>query len=310
MNNYLELCKETYYAGSPIISDSQYDALEAQLGEDRMGHKVSDSAVPHTHRMYSLQKVFVNEDTPPFKGGVETPKMDGAAISLLYNAKGHLVLGLTRGDGIKGEDITDKMLAWDQVPNALMTDGEILQITGEVVLPREIFNSRNKASGALGLKSVEEFVDRNCSFVAYNLAPMSMFADYMDAMFFLSAEDFTTILDKGLDRFPQDGKVFRIDNTDEYLNAGFTYKHPRGAYALKERSEGIETTILDVIWQVGKSGKVTPVAILEPIIIDDATISRATLNNVGFIRELGVDIGDRVMVERAGGIIPRIICKT
>ena len=90
---------------------------------------------------------------------------------------------------------------------------------------------------------------------------------------------------------------------------GYTSKHPRGAYALKERTAGIKTKILDVIWQTGKSGKVTPVAILEPIEIDGATVSRATLNNFGFIEALGVQIGDSVMVERAGGIIPRIIKK-
>ena len=90
---------------------------------------------------------------------------------------------------------------------------------------------------------------------------------------------------------------------------GFTSKHPRGAFAVKERSEGVKTTILDVIWDTGKTGKVTPVAILEPINIDGARVARATLNNPGFIEALGVGIGDSVMVERAGGIIPRIIGK-
>jgi DNA ligase (NAD+) len=310
MNNYLELCKKAYYEGYPIISDSQYDELERIRGEKDMGHSVSKSAIPHFERMYSLQKVFEGEDEVPFISSdiVETPKLDGAAISLLYDAGGNLVLGLTRGDGIKGEDITDKMLAWDHIPNSITCD-EITQVTGEVVLPREIFNSRNKASGALGLKSVKEFLERDCTFIAYGLSPIDQFLKYSEAMTWLFDMGFDEVTQGGWDHFPQDGTVHRIDNVERYEAAGFTSKHPKGAYALKKRSEGVITTLLDVKWQVGKSGKVTPVAVLDPIIIEDATVTRATLNNIGFIRELALEIGDQVKVERAGNIIPRIICK-
>ncbi len=311
MNKYLELCKKTYYDGHPIISDSQYDELERIYGDQDVGHNVSKSAIPHTQRMYSLQKVFEGEDTPPFTGSgiCVTPKMDGAAISLLYGREGNLLLGLTRGDGIKGEDITAKMLAWDQVPNTLDTKGEWKQVTGEVVLPRNILNARNKASGALGLKSVAEFLERKCTFVAYGLTPLHHSGYFASDMSFLAGKGFNTVFDDGLDKFPQDGVVYRLDENRRFEAAGFTSKHPKGAYALKVRTEGIETTLLDVKWQVGKSGKVTPVAILDPIVIEDATITKATLNNVGFIKELDLEIGDKVKVERAGGIIPRIICK-
>lgn len=311
MNKYLELCKKAYYNGYPIISDSQYDELERIYGTQPVGYSVSKSAVPHTFRMYSLQKVFEGEDEAPFQEGSScvTPKMDGAAISLLYNEEGKLVLGLTRGDGIKGEDITDKMLALEQVPNYMDTEGSIKQVTGEVVLPRKILNARNKASGALNLKSVDEFLERGCTFVAYGLSPVSEHGRYSYDMKYLAGQGFTTVLDSGLDIFPQDGKVVRLDKNGHYLREGFTSKHPRGAYAIKKRFQGVETTILDVIWQVGKSGKVTPVAILEPIVIDGATVSKATLNNIGFINNLGIEIGDSVKVERAGGIIPHIICR-
>ena len=107
--------------------------------------------------------------------------------------------------------------------------------------------------------------------------------------------------------FPNDGKVIRVDDNKEYSDLGYTSHHPRGAYALKTREEGIETTLLDVVWQTGKSGKVTPVAILDPIKIDDAVISRATLNNIAYIKSLNLEIGCRVKVIRAGKIIPRVI---
>ncbi len=90
---------------------------------------------------------------------------------------------------------------------------------------------------------------------------------------------------------------------------GFTSKYPRGAFALKERTEGVRTTLLDVVWQTGKTGKVTPVGIIKSVNIDGANVNRVTLNNPGFIEALGVQIGDDIMVERAGGIIPRVIQK-
>jgi DNA ligase (NAD+) len=90
---------------------------------------------------------------------------------------------------------------------------------------------------------------------------------------------------------------------------GYTAKHPRGAYAVKERGASVETRLLDVIWQTGKTGKVTPVAILEPVMIGDALVSRATLNNIAFIRALDIKIGDTVGVIRSGEIIPCITHK-
>lgn len=88
---------------------------------------------------------------------------------------------------------------------------------------------------------------------------------------------------------------------------GFTAHHPRGAFALKEQKEGVITTLLDVVWQVGKSGVVSPVAILEPILIGDATVSKATLHNIEYIRDLDLEIGCQVEVIRSGEIIPRVV---
>jgi DNA ligase (NAD+) len=121
---------------------------------------------------------------------------------------------------------------------------------------------------------------------------------------------FNTVKDPELHNiFPCDGIVYRLDNYSEFYAAGYTSKFPKGAYALKERGEAVETTLLAVEWQTGKSGKVTPVAILEPVLVGDALVSRATLNNIAFIRALDLRIGDTVGVVRAGEIIPQITHK-
>ena len=103
--------------------------------------------------------------------------------------------------------------------------------------------------------------------------------------------------------------MFRVNDTQVFQDLGYTAKHPRGAYAKKERAAHVETKLLDVEWQVGKSGKVTPVAILEPVYIGDALVSRATLNNPGFIEMLDLQIGDTVAIIRSGEIIPCILHK-
>ena len=101
--------------------------------------------------------------------------------------------------------------------------------------------------------------------------------------------------------------MWRIDDNTNYKNEGYTSHHPRGAFALKARKEAVVTTLKYVEWQVGKSGVISPVAILDPIEIEDAIISRATLHNIAYIRELDLEIGCQVQVIRSGDIIPRIV---
>jgi DNA ligase (NAD+) len=120
---------------------------------------------------------------------------------------------------------------------------------------------------------------------------------------------FNTCLSKAWDEFPQDGQVWRVANNEEWHELGHTSHHPRGSFAIKERKEGVVTKLLDVVWQVGKSGAVSPVAILEPCIIGEATVSRATLHNMGIIEELNLEIGCDVEVIRAGEIIPQIVAR-
>lgn len=311
IEQFLDSASKAYYAGSPFISDEQFDRLADSVGYNKVGAKQNERVEKHLYQMYSLQKYYEDEGQKrPLEGirDISTSvKLDGAAISLLY-VDGHLVRGLTRGDGVEGQLITDKLLATNIVPHFIDVQG-VVQITGEIVAPINIENSRNYAAGSLNLKDVNEFKTRALSFFAYGVYP-SLSETYRGDLKALRDCGFGVINEPDLDKiFPCDGVVFRVNNNAQFYEMGYTAKHPRGAYALKERAAHVETKLLDVEWQVGKSGKVTPVAILEPVYIGDALVSRATLNNPGFIEMLNLQIGDTVAVVRAGEIIPCIIHK-
>ena len=312
LEQYLNLASRAYYSGAPIISDDQFDRLAESIGYNAVGAKQHGNVERHVYQMYSLQKYYEDEDQKrPLDGItniVATAKLDGAAISLLY-VDGKLVRALTRGDGIEGQLITDKILSHKGlVPHTIALTG-IIQITGEIVAPSHIENSRNYAAGSLNLKDSSEFSTRALSFFAYGSQPC-ITTSYRQDLNILKEYGFGVISEADLDKvYPCDGLVFRVNDNQLFQEMGYTSKHPRGAYAKKERQAHVETTLLSVEWQVGKSGKVTPVAILEPVYIGDALVSRATLNNPGFIEMLDLQIGDRVAVIRSGEIIPCILHK-
>jgi NAD-dependent DNA ligase len=304
MQHFLEKASAMYYSGTPIISDEEFDALVAKYNYDSVGHVVTDG-IPHLYKMYSLQKVFnlndIESSTSPM---VRTPKLDGAAVSLQY-VNGHLAQALTRGDGNLGRDITLKLE--ELVPNTISIR-ETVQITGEVVAPDTIANARNFAAGSLNLKDMSEFRSRAKAlrFVAYDIQGVE-YERLSQAMDHLSQEGFHVITHFDATGYPTDGEVFRIDSYEAFYRLGYTAHHPRGAFALKEQKEGVITELLDVVWQVGKSGVVSPVAILRPVEVGDALVSRATLHNIEYIRSLGLEIGCQVEVIRSGEIIPRIV---
>lgn len=310
IEQFLDSASKAYYAGSPIISDEQFDRLADSVGYNAVGAKQHGNKEKHLYQMYSLQKYYEDEGTRPLEGirSIATSvKLDGAAISLLY-VDGNLVRGLTRGDGVEGQLITDKLLSTNIVPHEIPYKG-VIQVTGEIVAPINIENSRNYAAGSLNLKDINEFRTRALSFFAYGVYPY-LSETFNDDLKFLKSAGFGVINEPDLDKiFPCDGIVFRVNDNKQFYDLGYTSKHPRGAYAKKERAAHVETTLLDVEWQVGKSGKVTPVAILEPVYIGDALVSRATLNNPGFIEMLDLQIGDRVAIIRSGEIIPCILHK-
>ena len=317
LENLLERASKAYYEGSPIMEDWEFDALSSRAKINRVGYKTKDG-VKHMHRLYSLQKIFVGEKPPIVNAYlIESPKLDGACISLLYK-EGYLAQALTRGDGIEGVDITDKIFSSDIVPNKCENiglewnpDDTWVQITGEVVAPKSIPNARNYAAGALNLKDNDEFNSRDLTFIVYDVKwetePEVMGWGYLDDMTMMRIFGFKTVIDSEWEEFPHDGRVFRINSTMEFEKMGYTAHHPRGAYALKEQQETKQTILKDVIWQVGKSGQVSPVAILEPVEIGGAIVRRATLHNIAYIEDLGLEIGCGVEIIRSGEIIPRIV---
>jgi len=306
MREFLDKASLAYYSGYPIISDAEFDSLVAKYSYDQVGHVVTDG-VPHLYRMYSLQKVFSLDDIPtPNAEYVCTPKLDGAAVSLLYVNK-QFALGLTRGDGNLGRDITDKLALL--VPPTISLRGEV-QITGEIVCPSNVTNARNVASGSLNLKDIKEFEARaeNLVFVAYDLNKSGLDYDqYTTILKALADQGFNAVNTFDASNYPTDGWVYRINNQKSFNKMGHTAHHPRGAFALKEQKEGVHTELLDVVWQVGKSGVVSPVAILSPVEVEGAIVSRATLHNIEYIRSLELEIGCTVEVIRSGEIIPRIL---
>ena len=305
MHSFLSYAARKYYEGDPLISDAEFDSLAEQFGYEEVGYSTQDG-VEHAFRMYSLQKVYEGEDERPFDG-IETPKLDGAAIALTY-VNGVLRLALTRGDGKRGQDITH-LVPHLMVPEVIRTKHVVVQITGEVVAPKDIPNARNYAAGALNLKSLDEFSTRNVDFIAYGVSP-SLQETWLGDMMAIHSLGFETVISADCDDYPQDGVVVRINDNEKFLRMGYTSHHPRGAYALKTRQEGVITTLLDVVWQVGKSGVVSPVGLLSPVKIGDATVSRATLHNMRYIRELNLEIGCQVEVIRSGEIIPRVVRRT
>lgn len=303
MKKFLDDASSAYYQGTPLLSDEEFDRLAEKYSYNQVGHTTS-GGTPHLYKMYSLQKFFELEGVcSNLEDYVATPKLDGAAVSILY-VNGKLAMALTRGDGVKGQIITDKIAYL--VPNEILLTGTV-QITGEVVCPSSVANARNVAAGSLNLKSIEEFKTRPVEFVAYDVQGDIDFRTWIRAMLALEFQGFKSVYKFDASNYPTDGIVYRINDYEVFFEMGFTAHHPRGAFAFKEQKEGVVTTLLDVVWQVGKSGVVSPVAILEPIVIGEATIARATLHNIEYIRELNLEIGCQVEVIRSGEIIPRVV---
>ncbi len=310
MKNFLDYASKKYNEGQPVLSDAEFDALAEEHNYECVGAEVGRHGIPHHFPMWSLKKCYVGEKQIELKGQtIETPKLDGAAISILYIGN-NLVMSLTRGDGKRGEDITEKVKVL--VPNWLgLKAYSVIQITGEIVAKKDIPNARNYAAGALNLKDINEFNKRELTFIAYGIqsnSDKSGFGTYYNEdMKFLAEKGFNTVIQQDWKEYPQDGTVYRLNSNKDFDSTGYTSSHPRGAYALKVRGEGLRTVLRRVDWQVGRTGVVSPVAILDPVVIGEATVTRATLHNMKYIEELGLEIGCEVEVIRSGEIIPRVV---
>ena len=317
LKNIILKHNELYYdLSAPKISDSEWDQLYDKLEglEKAQGWRDHDSPtkhvggtpgkIKHPYKLYSLRKVFDEEEVDSFMS-IKLPKIDGTNLSLIYR-NGKLKMGLTRGNGEHGEDVTHLTPMLSGCPAKIDTQEEEIVINGECVTDNDVDNYRNYVSGALGLKSPAEFAQRNIKFIAHDWLGVSM--NYTPRMKVIKNMGFFTVLDDDSWNYPMDGTVFRTDSWDKEQTLGHTSKYPRFAVALKQReTETAITTLQDVLWTIGRTGSINPTAVVEPVVVEDATISRVTLHNIDFIEQHNLGLGDTIKIERSGGVIPKFL---
>ncbi len=269
------------------------------------------------------------------------PKFDGSSLELVYE-KGILVRAITRGDGYVGEDVTLNARTIRSVPLRLFEDISI-EIRGEVVISKENFrklneelinkgekpfaNPRNAAAGSLMQLDSRITAQRPLDFIVWGFGKseekfvkQSEFLKRAQELGFKvpnpkvvrSLEEIIETYrqwEKERDKYPYelDGMVVKVNDIELWEKLGYTARAPRWAFAAKFKPREKTTKILGVVWQVGRTGIITPVAELQPVEIGGAVVSRATLHNVEILRKLKVKIGDTVVVSRAGDVIPQII---
>ena len=298
------------------ISDAEWDKVYEQLEkmETAQGWRDSDSPtlkvggaagkIRHPYALYSLRKVYEKSEIEPFMD-VRTPKIDGTNLTLIYK-NGKLHLALTRGNGDRGDDVTSLAAEISNLPNRITTDHAQVVINGECVTDNDVDNFRNYVSGALGLKSPFEFRQRNIQFIAHDILSWNM--NYLKKIEVLKNMGFFNVMDDEAWEYPCDGIVYRCNDWRKCRELGYTSKYPRFAVALKTREiETAETILQEVLWTVGRTGVVAPTAVVKPVILDDATISRVTLHNIEQIENHNLGLGDRIEIERAGGVIPKFL---
>jgi len=306
-----------------------------QVGAPNVLH----APIRHSRPMLSLEKSNRPEqveaffDRFPGQPVVVMPKLDGLSLALVYEG-GRLARAITRGDGTTGDDVT--MLARaliDGIPERVDGTGRI-EVRGEAVMLRSTFdafnrahpdrpliNPRGAAAGTLRAKDPATVAERRLRFFAFDLdASDGTESDLEHALTTLgfAAADMRHCADAAAAQaviaeieaqrneldYDLDGAVLRLADRDAYAAAGTRSASPRGALAYKFAAEEKTTVLADVLWDVGKTGKIAPVAQLEPVFVGGTTVTRATLANQEVIRARGIKIGDTVMVRRAGDVIP------
>ena len=265
-------------------------------------------------------------------------KFDGLTLNILYN-EGKLVQATTRGDGVTGEVVTAQVRTISKLPKEIKYKGKI-EIQGEGILRLSAFdkynltaaeplkNARNGVAGAIRNLNPAVTAERNISFFAYNIGyTEENFATQKDIRDFLIEQGFETEGDfavvrtadeikeyinraeemrSGLD-YLIDGLVFKVNDLSYRDELGYTEKFPKWAIAYKFKADEMTTTLNDVVWQVSRSAKLNPLAILDPVDIGGVTVKKATLNNYGDIQRKNVKIGDRVFIRRSNDVIPEIM---
>ena len=280
----------------------------------------------------------------PFLYTVEH-KVDGLSVNLYYE-EGILVFGATRGDGETGEEVTQNLLTIRTIPRRLAGVPDRLEVRGEVYMPIEAFlklnqeleeagerifkNPRNAAAGSLRQKDPRVTARRGLRATFYALGlglEETGLKSQHDLLLWLREKGFP--VEHGFTRalgadgveevyqawlkerrklpFEADGVVVKLDDLNLWRELGYTARAPRFAIAYKFPAEEKETRLLAVVFQVGRTGRITPVGILEPVFLEGSEVSRVTLHNESFIEELDIRIGDWVLVHKAGGVIPEIL---
>ena len=360
-----------YVLDNPLISDFEYDALFNKLKKleeehpelvtpdsptQRVGGLSSSFAeYRHKYRLYSLDNTYNEEELRKWyervqkecPGKVELVcelKIDGLAIALTYK-DGLFVTGVTRGDGIVGENITQNLKTVKAVPLRLFQNADV-EVRGEIYMPKTSFeklneenlksgeklfaNPRNAAAGSLRQLDSTITAKRDLSMFTYtaiieksDYIPKTHWESlqYIKQLGFKTNPNIRLVDDiEGAIAFCEewktkrfnlnyatDGVVIKVNRLDFQNELGFTSRAPKWATAFKFPPEEITTRLLDIEIGVGKTGAVTPVAVLEPVNLAGSVVSRASLHNFDEIERLDIRIGDRVLIKKAAEIIPKVI---
>jgi DNA ligase (NAD+) len=366
--------EERYYIlADPEIADAEFDALMRELERleaenpdlvtresptQRVGGRVAAGfeTVEHLEPMLSLDNAYSEEELRAFddrvRRGLDAPgdvayvvelKIDGLSMALTYD-NGVLVRGATRGDGVRGEDVTFNVRTIRAIPLRLpaVVSGR-LEVRGEVYLPRKAFerinreregtgdplfqNPRNAAAGTMRNLDPALVAQRGLSAFFYQLVGTSAAATHHETLEQLARwglpverhwrrctgiEALVAFVDEWAERrrtldFDTDGVVVKVDALDHRRALGTTSKFPRWAIAFKFPAEQKTTTLKQIDVNVGRTGAVTPFAVLEPVFIAGSTVSMATLHNADDIARKDIREGDIVIVEKAGDVIPRVV---
>lgn len=361
-----------YVLDNPTISDYEYDMLFKELKEIETAHpelKTPDSPTErvgsisagfeeykHEHRLYSLDNSYNPEDLRKWYERVTKEygkpnldlvcelKIDGLAIALGYK-NGLFTTGVTRGDGIIGENITQNLKTIKAIPLKLFEDVDI-DVRGEIYMPISSFdklnqeslekgeklfaNPRNAAAGSLRQLDSTITAKRDLSMFTYTVIlskENTEIKTHWDSIQYIKKLGFKTNpnirLVHNIDEviefckewetkrfeldYATDGVVIKVNDFSAQNEIGFTSRAPKWATAFKFPPEEIATTLLNIELGVGKTGAVTPVAILEPVLLAGSTVARASLHNFDEIQRLDVRIGDKVFIKKAAEIIPKVV---
>ncbi|MFA5624790.1 MAG: NAD-dependent DNA ligase LigA [Bradymonadales bacterium] len=326
----------------PSIPDFLYDRLKERLRELDAQHPLLTRVEPatlegkvlHERPMLSLDKAYdfgkIRDWYAKFEGAaLGSPKIDGLACSIRYDENGELILAATRGDGLRGEEITNNVLYIEVVPPKILAKS--IEVRGEIFMPLSAFekykdqfaNPRNLAAGGVKLKNAQETAAYGLRFFAYDLlgeaweSESKKWARLNELGFETAPSEVVqaTQVESYCDRllherdsydYETDGIVFKVEQVSEQERLGHTSHHPRYGIAFKFQGDSSSSTLLGVDWQVSRSGAITPVAHVEPVVLSGAKVTKASLHNLAVMEKLALGYGDIVEMTRRGGVIPHL----